>query len=90
MHKPPELPAHMPWLERAATVGGHLILYFLLFAFAADWIYPCRRTPAYVVYRNLNRRISSRATSLKSLSGSIADPPLARSRSSRTERFGEK
>jgi hypothetical protein len=47
-------------------------------------------TPAYVVYRNLNRLISSRATSLKPLSGLIADPPLAKSRSSRTERFGEK
>jgi cytochrome b561 len=32
MHKPPELPAHMPPLERAAAVGGHLILYFFLFA----------------------------------------------------------
>jgi cytochrome b561 len=31
-HKPPELPAHMPSLERAAAVGGHLILYFFLFA----------------------------------------------------------
>ena len=40
--------------------------------------------------RPLNRRISSRATSLKSLSGSIPDPTLTRSRSSRTVRFGEK
>jgi cytochrome b561 len=32
MHKPPELPAHMPSLEQAAAVGGHLILYFFLFA----------------------------------------------------------
>ena len=32
MHKPPELPAHMPSLERAAAVSGHLILYFFLFA----------------------------------------------------------
>jgi cytochrome b561 len=31
MHKPPELPAHMPSLERAAAVGGHLVLYFYLF-----------------------------------------------------------
>jgi cytochrome b561 len=32
MNKPPELPAHMPSLARAAAVGGHRILYFLLFA----------------------------------------------------------
>jgi len=32
IHKPPELPAHMPALERAAAVGGHLVLYFFLFA----------------------------------------------------------
>jgi cytochrome b561 len=32
MHKPPELPADMPSLERAAAVGGHLVLSFYLFA----------------------------------------------------------
>jgi cytochrome b561 len=31
LHKPPELPGHMPPLERAAAVGGHLVLYFYLF-----------------------------------------------------------
>lgn len=32
LHKPPELPGHMPPLERTAAVGGHLLLYFFLFA----------------------------------------------------------
>jgi cytochrome b561 len=31
-HKPPELPAHMPQLEQLAARGGHLALYFFLFA----------------------------------------------------------
>jgi cytochrome b561 len=31
-HKPPELPAHMQALEKLAARGGHLALYFFLFA----------------------------------------------------------
>jgi cytochrome b561 len=31
-HRPPELPAHMPQVERLAAHGGHLTLYFFLFA----------------------------------------------------------
>jgi cytochrome b561 len=31
-HKPPALPAHMPQLEQLAARGGHLALYFFLFA----------------------------------------------------------
>jgi len=40
-----------------------------------------------VVHRPLSKRSSSRATSLKSLSGSIPAPTLTQSRSSRTVRF---